>query len=400
VYDTARASFHIYTIFFEHFPLVAYCNRSDVRELFAGSGKTSVFPEIIAETSPELFHTRKKQVQQEQLDTSEEQDVDLTSLSRSEKKARELRQALIQGSLAIYRHPEYNVFTAGYQKKYCTVFESYLESTDNDYYDSIIKAHRQLYRRIKKRFLFLQPEEVEITRKWLDGNDIHIADAVDYATDFMRGTFLDEKIYMRKKQNVRDIVAAIVTDASSSTDEKIGGKRIIDIEMTALSLLSSALSLIGDRFALFTFFSMGRQNVFFNIIKDFHEPWNNHTQARVSSVKAIAGNRDGAAIRHTVMKLLQQPEKTKLMILLSDGIPADTGYGTSDGAETNRYAIEDTRRAVIEARMQGVIPFCITIDRAAKKYIPHLYGDYHYAVLPDVMLLPEKLSRLYVKLTK
>jgi nitric oxide reductase NorD protein len=46
------------------------------------------------------------------------------------------------------------------------------------------------------------------------------------------------------------------------------------------------------------------------------------------------------------------------------------------------------------------VPYCITIDKKAKAYIPHLYGAYNYTIIDDVSLLPERLSKLYLRLTK
>ena len=50
--------------------------------------------------------------------------------------------------------------------------------------------------------------------------------------------------------------------------------------------------------------------------------------------------------------------------------------------------------------MKGIVPYCITIDHSAREYIARLYGDYHYTVIDDVTVLPERLSRLYLHLTK
>jgi nitric oxide reductase NorD protein len=85
--------------------------------------------------------------------------------------------------------------------------------------------------------------------------------------------------------------------------------------------------------------------------------------------------------------------------MLSDGVPADAGYGGASSAETSRYAIEDTRRAILDARTHGIIPYCVTIDRFAKRYIPHLYGDRHHCLIDDVVKLPDRMWRLYARLT-
>ncbi|MCG8571276.1 MAG: hypothetical protein MJB14_14165 [Spirochaetes bacterium] len=58
------------------------------------------------------------------------------------------------------------------------------------------------------------------------------------------------------------------------------------------------------------------------------------------------------------------------------------------------------RRAIKECKLQGIVPYCITIDKEAKSYIPHLYGDYHYSIIDNIELLPEKVSKLYLRLTR
>jgi nitric oxide reductase NorD protein len=240
---------------------------------------------------------------------------------------------------------------------------------------------------------------VELSRRWPSGDEIHLGDAVDYMIELLRGASPEENIYFRKVTNHRDIVAAVVLDASSSTDEEVGGRRIIDVEKSALSILASALSRIGDDFGVFSYFSLGRHKVFFEIVKDFNEPWDERTQGRIGSIRAQAANRDGCVIRHAAARLAEQPHATKLLLLLSDGVPADVGYGGESSAEASPYGIEDTRRAVLECKRLGIVPYCITIDRAARDYIAHLYGDFHYTVIDDVAQLPERLSRFYLRFT-
>lgn len=56
-----------------------------------------------------------------------------------------------------------------------------------------------------------------------------------------------------------------------------------------------------------------------------------------------------------------------------------------------RYGIEDSRQAVLEAVLQGVSPFCLTIDRQASAYLPRIFGATRYALLPRPDLLPTVL---------
>jgi len=85
--------------------------------------------------------------------------------------------------------------------------------------------------------------------------------------------------------------------------------------------------------------------------------------------------------------------RTKLLITLSDGKPDDYDGYRGD------YGIEDTRQALIEAKYEGVHPFCITIDKEARDYLPRMYGAVNYVVVDEVRKLPLKVSDIYRRLT-
>lgn len=397
VEDSSAITFTLYNIFIDNFPVITYCNRNDIKEQFKTLYKPVYYPEIILQETPDLIPGGDKE--EFEPDHAPEE-IDLSSFKKSDRKAEEIRRSVEDGSLKIYQYPEYNYSIGSYEQKHCTLYERFLQSATGTYYTDTLDYYQLLHKKLKKRFLNLQPEAVEIKRKWLSGDDINLEDALDYMISIRRQATADDKIYFKKVRNVRDIVVAVLLDASSSTTSLIDLKSILSIEKDALCLLSSSLATIGDSFGIFSFYSLGRQRVFYNIVKDFHEPWNTFTQGRITTMDAFASNRDGCAIRHTTNKLLEQPEKTKLLLILSDGIPADIGYGGKSAGETSRYAIEDTRRAIKEAIIAGVVPYCITIDKQARDYIPYLYGNYHYTIISNVLSLPEKLSKLYLRLTR
>jgi nitric oxide reductase NorD protein len=56
-----------------------------------------------------------------------------------------------------------------------------------------------------------------------------------------------------------------------------------------------------------------------------------------------------------------------------------------------RYGVEDTRQAVVEARLQGISPFCLTVDRQGGNYLPAVFGAQHYALLSRPERLPAVL---------
>jgi hypothetical protein len=95
--------------------------------------------------------------------------------------------------------------------------------------------------------------------------------------------------------------------------------------------------------------------------------------------------RTGAAIRHTSTLLGAQRTRYRLLLMLSDGKPNDV-----DEYE-GRYGIEDSRQAVSEARIQGIVPFCLTVDREAPAYLPSIFGASGYTLLRRPELLPAVL---------
>ena len=57
-------------------------------------------------------------------------------------------------------------------------------------------------------------------------------------------------------------------------------------------------------------------------------------------------------------------------------------------------------RAVIAFLRQGLLPFCITIDREAGDYLPYMFGANGYTLIKDPQQLPFRLPQLYKQLTQ
>ncbi|MNY39774.1 hypothetical protein D3C86_1744760 [compost metagenome] len=55
---------------------------------------------------------------------------------------------------------------------------------------------------------------------------------------------------------------------------------------------------------------------------------------------------------------------------------------------------------MLEARRQGLLPFCITIDSAAGEYLPYMFGANGYTQIRQPQQLPLRLPQLYRQLTQ
>jgi len=125
----------------------------------------------------------------------------------------------------------------------------------------------------------------------------------------------------------------------------------------------------------------------------FPVPYDDEVRARITAMRPRDYTRMGVTIRHLTQMLADIEARTKLLVTLSDGKPDDyDGYG-------GQYGIEDTRKALIEAKHAGIHPYCITIDSEAHDYLPHMYGEVNYAFVRDVRQLPLRVSDIYRRLT-
>lgn len=106
---------------------------------------------------------------------------------------------------------------------------------------------------------------------------------------------------------------------------------------------------------------------------------------RLVDISARGSNRDGAALRFVAERLSHRPEELKLLILVSDGQPAHTGYyGTA--------AEEDLRGIQQEYRRKGILFIAAAIGDD-KEDIERIYGD-SFLDITDLNQLPVKLTQV------
>jgi hypothetical protein len=80
-----------------------------------------------------------------------------------------------------------------------------------------------------------------------------------------------------------------------------------------------------------------------------------------------------AAVRHAAQRLLAEPSRRKVLVVLSDGYPQDCDYGPD--RNDDEYGIQDTAMALLQARHKGVQTFCITIDPSGHDYLRRMCPD-------------------------
>ncbi|HQU82233.1 MAG TPA: VWA domain-containing protein [Pyrinomonadaceae bacterium] len=311
-------------------------------------------------------------------------------------------QPLETGDLA-FAYDEWDRELNDYRVGWSRVIEKKVRQGDRNFVELARSRYRGVISSIRHQFQLMKPENLTRINREFDGEDYDLNALVEYVVDKRADGQPSENIYTKRLRKQRDVAVSLLLDQSSSTARTITrnplqpythpGRRIIEIEKEGLVLMSEALEAVGDVYSINGFTSEGRRNVKFYVVKDFAEKYSEEIERRIGGITFQNNTRMGAAIRHAAAKLKRQESRTKLLIILTDGRPYDHDYGDA------RYAREDVREALTEAKMQGITPFCITIDRESESELKDLYGNVGYTIIDDVLSLPERMPNIYRRLT-
>lgn len=335
-------------------------------------------------------------------DPSPEGDPDELTGAEAWSEAETPEHTLAEGEVA-YNYDEWDRELTDHRLGWCRVIEKRVKHGDRSFVEQTKERHKGVISSIRHQFQLMKPENLTRVANEVDGEEFDLNAVIDYVIDRRADGQQSERIYTKRLRRRRDVAVSFLLDQSSSTARTIGrhplqpytrpGRRIIEIEKEGLVLMSEALEAVGDVYSINGFTSEGRRNVKFYVVKDFNEKYNDEIKQRIGGINYQNNTRLGAAIRHATAKLAKQDARTRLLIVLSDGRPYDHDYGDA------RYAREDTREALRQAKNEGITPFCITIDRESEAELKDLYGEVGYTIIHDVLSLPERLPGIYRRLT-
>jgi nitric oxide reductase NorD protein len=285
-------------------------------------------------------------------------------------------------------YPEWDMGRQHYRKNWCVMREKDVPPIYDSFHHETLEKYAGLVKQLRKAFEAMRDEN-RLLKRQAYGDEVDIDALVEALADARDGSEMSDRLFVRQHRAERNIAVAFMVDMSGSTKGWIN-----EAEREALVLLCEALERLGDRYAIYGFSGITRKRCELYRIKEFDEPYNAEVKARISGIRAQEYTRMGFAIRHLTDLLKKVEARTKVLVTLSDGRPDDY-FDVYRG----QYGIEDTRMALLEARRSGVHPFCITIDREARDYLPHMYGAARYIILDDVRQLPFKVSDIYRRIT-
>lgn len=177
----------------------------------------------------------------------------------------------------------------------------------------------------------------------------------------------------RGEKNKPDVAGYLLMDNSGSMGNGTGSTRYHACK---------ALSVIEEGFKEFmplriaAFDASSNDYVTHEIIKDFEEVCeSNFTYNFYRQGRSGSGNKDGYSIRVATKQLLERPEKDKILIIASDGLPSC--YCSTSGTE-------DVKAAVAEARSNGIKVIGMYMYSYADD---KTFQAYHNMYAPDYLMV-------------
>ncbi len=309
-----------------------------------------------------------------------------------------------------YLYDEWNEAVGDYQRNWCRVKEIPPgEASGSTSLDAPVCA-----RRIEEVFERIQPDEVRTINRLREGDSIHIDHLMEYLSQGRKRSNSEPRFYQKPLIDRRDMAVSILLDISGSTagdvnesadpdknsrdskftDSRNGDQSVLQLEKEAAFVLASGLNRLGDSFSIYGFTGVGRENCLFYRFKDFDDTWDRAARQNFLSTRPGSSTRIGPALRHAGWRMAQQPEKTRLLLLITDGKPCDQGYGTE-----SQYAQHDVRKACQENQREGIHTFCVSTSKNDPADMELMFPRGRYVILTDFRKLPVELSQLYLHLT-
>jgi len=301
----------------------------------------------------------------------------------------------VQGPQGGWPYREWDYRQQSYKENWARVHERPLREQDEVRAVAIAAEYDGTLRRLKRALQAQKPTRMAPRRRQYEGDEPDLEAAVQFMVERRAGRSPKASIYQQRRPQQRDTSVLLLADLSTSIMAEAGdsGVRVVDRLRAAMLLFGEALVEVGDPFALYGFASKYHDEVLLYPIKRFADKFDSRARALLGGLSGRLATRMGAAIRHSARLMLRSPAQRRLLLILSDGRPADY----DDGGDF-RYLQEDTRMAVKEAQDLGVHAFCISLDPRGGEYLPLVFGPGHYLVLPHLDSLPTRLPEIYLRL--
>jgi len=282
------------------------------------------------------------------------------------------------------------------RRDWCTVHERPAPAADAGRARQVLAAQRPLVARLRRVLEAMRSERAVRTRRRDSGDELDLDAAVAALADLRGGRVPDERVYTRPQRRADEPpTTLLLLDVSASVAgvDAATGRPVLELARDAALLLAQALDTSDTPLAVAGFRSNGRSGVEYLRVKGFAESFGPAAQARLYGLTGAYSTRMGAAIRHGADVLAAAPAGRRLLLMVTDGEPADIDVFDQ------MHLLHDARHAVAAARRCGVDVFGVGLQPGSGAAVRRIFGPGRFLVLDHLDHLPERLSRLFVRLS-
>lgn len=305
------------------------------------------------------------------------------------------RNAVEDAGLPPRHYPEWDEATRCHRPDWVSVYDTLQPAGNPADIDALLARHAPVARHLKRLLDLLKPQDRTRLRFQEEGTELDLDVAVRALADWRAGAMPDPRIHMSTRSDGRDIAVLLLVDLSASVNDPVPGSddTVLALSRAAAALLAWAISQLGDQLAIAGFHSNTRHELRYLHIKGFAEPWGDTPKARLAGAEGAFSTRIGAALRHAGHLLSGRQADKKLLLVLTDGQPADVDVSDP------QHLIADAAMAVRELERMGLYTHCISLDAKADAYVGRIFGT-RWTVIDRVAQLPRRLPELFLSLTR
>ncbi len=305
------------------------------------------------------------------------------------------RTAVEDAGLPPRHYPEWDEATRCHRPDWVSVYDTLQPAGNPADIDALLARHAPVARHLKRLLDLLKPQDRTRLRYQEEGTELDLDVAVRALADWRAGATPDPRIHMSTRTDGRDIAVLLLVDLSASVNDPVPGSddTVLALSRAAAALLAWAISQLGDQLAIAGFHSNTRHELRYLHIKGFAEPWDDTPKARLAGAEGAFSTRIGAALRHAGHLLSGRQADKKLLLVLTDGQPADVDVSDP------QHLSADAAMAVRELECMGLYTHCISLDAKADDYVGRIFGT-RWTVIDRVEQLPRRLPELFLSLTR
>ncbi len=299
--------------------------------------------------------------------------------------------AALVGRRSIFLYPEWNQRACVLRENWCTVIEDAAYPKDDE---EEAGPPTEGFQPKRLNLRLSAAERAQTQRRQWQGHELDMDALIDYRASQRREGGTDPRVFLTPRLRASTLSLLLLMDLSASTADTVGSAQssILALQKKAALDLACAARARHDRVAIHGFSSNTRHAVSYHRFLEFDQPLSATVFARVAQARAEYSTRLGAALRHATFAADQETSERRVVIVLTDGAPADIDVFDPD------YLIADAARAVREARATGVQVYGLVMDAQARPYAQAVYELRARQILEYPEALPRYLSLLYQQL--